>query len=251
VSFAAISYNIRPDTEAEIAEIFSATGFKRTGSPVVYDADGNEVGLIPATGLFIGDDSMVRIIQYQGELDDVARHMSRQTTVKFAEQRLSPFLAEPRDTQTEQGFLRYFENSLMADCGGSTTPDRLARITVMRFRHPGPAHADFALESLVPIWAEPGHPDGPALLAERWYRNGESVVRLWQHTGELRDVARVVARDATAFAHETRLLSALSGGTLRPTEESYPDIVGRLAMRCLSQLAMHDSPAGEILPARV
>ncbi|MEU0537134.1 SchA/CurD-like domain-containing protein [Amycolatopsis tolypomycina] len=251
MSFAAISYNIRPDTEAEIAEIFSATGFRRTGSPVVYDAAGNEVGLIPATGLFIGDDSMVRIIQYLGELDDVARHMSRQTTVKFAEQRLSPFLAEPRDTQTEQGFLRYFANSLMTDCGGSSTPDRLARITVLRFRHPDAGPADLALESRVPLWAGPGHPDGPALLAERWYRNGESVVRLWQHTGELRDVARLVARDAAAFAREAVLLDALSGGGLRPTEQSYPDIVGRLAMRCLSQLAMHDSPAGEILPARV
>jgi hypothetical protein len=251
VSFAAISYSILPEAEVEIAEIFSATGFKRTGSPVVYDADGNEVGLIPATGLFIGGDAMVRIIQYRGELDDVARHMSRQTTVKFAEQRLSPFLTEPRDTQTEQGFLRYFANSLMTDCGGPANEDRLARITVMRFPQSDAARTDADLRSRVPIWTEPGHPDGPALLAERWYRNSESVVRLWQHTGELRDVARVVAADAKAFEREARLLAALSGGRLQATPENYPDVVGRLAMRCLSQLAMHDSPAGEILPARV
>jgi SchA/CurD like domain len=251
VSFAAISYSIRPEAESEIAEIFSATGFKRTGSPVVYDADGKEVGLIPATGLFIGDGTMVRIIQYLGELDDVARHMARQKTVKFSEQRLSPFLTTPRDTQTEQGFLRYFASSLMADCGGTAGGDRLARITVMRFPHPGAASADIDLGSRVPIWAGPGHPEGPALLAEHWYRDDRSVVRLWQHTGELRDVARVVAADAVALDRETRLLAALSGGRPRVTERNYPELVDRLAMRCLSQLAMHDSPSGEILPAQV
>ncbi|MEV7770836.1 SchA/CurD-like domain-containing protein [Kitasatospora sp. NPDC086791] len=108
---AAITYRIKPGFEEEIAEIFS--GFKRAGSPIIRDESGTEIGRITATSLFIKDDRMVRFIQFEGTLEDVGRHMARQDGVQEAERKLAPYLAEPRDTATVEGFLTYFRNSSM------------------------------------------------------------------------------------------------------------------------------------------
>ncbi|WP_328335976.1 MULTISPECIES: SchA/CurD-like domain-containing protein [unclassified Streptomyces] len=110
---AAITYKIKPGFEEEIAEIFSASSFKRAGSPIIRDEDGNEVGRITATSLFIKDDRMVRFITFEGTLEDVGRHMAGQDGVQEAEHKLAPYLAEPRDTTTVEGFLTYFRNSSM------------------------------------------------------------------------------------------------------------------------------------------
>lgn len=108
---AAITYKIKPGFEEEIAAIFAE--FKRAASPVMRDEAGDEVGRIRATALFIKDDRMVRFIQFDGTLEDVGRHMARQDGVREAERKLAPFLAEPRDTSTVEGFLTYFRNSTM------------------------------------------------------------------------------------------------------------------------------------------
>nr|BAJ52707.1 hypothetical protein [Streptomyces sp. TA-0256] len=108
---AAITYKIKPGFEEEIAAIFA--DFKRAGSPVMRDENGKEVGRIKATALFIKDDRMVRFIQFDGTLEDVGRHMAGQEGVKEAERKLAPYLAEPRDTTTVEGFLTYFRNSSM------------------------------------------------------------------------------------------------------------------------------------------
>ncbi|MEU0052657.1 SchA/CurD-like domain-containing protein [Streptomyces sp. NPDC006184] len=108
---AAITYKIKPGHEEEIAEIFAH--FKRAASPILRDEAGKETGRIRATALFIKDDHMVRFIQFDGTLEDVGRHMAQQDGVREAERRLAPYLAEPRDTTTVEGFLTYFRNSSM------------------------------------------------------------------------------------------------------------------------------------------
>ena len=111
MQFAAITYPVKPGHEDEIAEIFA--DFKRANSPILHDEDGEEVGIILATGLFIKDTVMVRVIQFEGRLEDVARHMAVQDGVREAEDRLAPFLSVPRDTSTVEGFLEYFTGSTM------------------------------------------------------------------------------------------------------------------------------------------
>ncbi|MFC5827938.1 SchA/CurD-like domain-containing protein [Nonomuraea insulae] len=111
MTFAAITYKIKPGHEDEIAQIFAE--FQRADSPILHDEDGTETGVILATGLFISGDRMVRVIQYEGRLDDVAKHMAVQDGVREAERRLQPYLSEPRDTETVEGFMTYFGNSTM------------------------------------------------------------------------------------------------------------------------------------------
>lgn len=107
--YTAVTYDIMPGHEAEIAEIFGV--FRRVGTSTVPDADGRPAGTILATALFIRDDTMVRVVEYEGDLDAVARFMAVQPGVQEAERKLKPFLRTPRDTGTVEGFVHTFQGS--------------------------------------------------------------------------------------------------------------------------------------------
>ncbi|WP_019869951.1 SchA/CurD-like domain-containing protein [Salinispora oceanensis] len=112
--FAGISYRVKPGHEDRIAEIFSPENFRRVDSPVLRDPDGEEIGFLLCTGLFIAEDTIVRVIQHEGgAVADIRRHMSVQEGVREAERELMPYLAAPRDTETPEGFMAHFDRSLM------------------------------------------------------------------------------------------------------------------------------------------
>ncbi|MCP2341061.1 SchA/CurD-like domain-containing protein [Actinomadura rupiterrae] len=121
--FAAITYDIKPGHEDDIAAVFS--DFKRVKNPAVKDAEGREVGRVVGTALFISDDTMVRFIEYEGPLEDVARFMAAQPGVQEVERRLKPYLASPRDTATADGFVATFQKSTMR-CISQLFPPRTA-----------------------------------------------------------------------------------------------------------------------------
>ncbi|MCM2423295.1 SchA/CurD-like domain-containing protein [Streptomyces sp. RKAG293] len=108
--FAAITYDIKAGYEKEIGEIFG--GFRRVGSPVVK-SEGEETTRILATAVFIRDATMVRVIEYEGDLQDVARFMASQPGVQEVERKLAPYLTRPRDTGTPEGFIATFNRSLL------------------------------------------------------------------------------------------------------------------------------------------
>lgn len=109
--FTAITYDIKSGYENEIAEIFST--FTRVGSASVPDQDGQPVARILATALFIRDSTMVRFIEYEGDLESVARFMAAQRAVQEVERKLKPYLARPRNTDTVEGFVATFMSSTL------------------------------------------------------------------------------------------------------------------------------------------
>ena len=111
MAFAAIRYNIKDGCEDEIAGIFG--GFRRVADPVVRDADGTPVGKVLATAVFIDGATMVRIIQYEGPLDDVVRFVAGQPGVQQVERDIVPYLASPRNTATPEEFVETFRSSMM------------------------------------------------------------------------------------------------------------------------------------------
>lgn len=119
--FAAITYDIKDGYEEEIAEIFSS--FRRVNSPVVRDAGGAETAKIISTAVFIRGATLVRVIQYEGDLTEVARFMAGQPGVREVEERLVPYLASPRDTGTVEGFVRTFTASTLR-CISQLPPPR-------------------------------------------------------------------------------------------------------------------------------
>lgn len=109
--YAAITYDVKPGNEDAIAEIFAA--FQRVKSPVLHDGEGRAAGRLLGTAVFIKDTVMVRVIHYEGDLADVSRHMATQPGVHQIEAKLAPYLAEQRDTGTQEGFNGYFRNATM------------------------------------------------------------------------------------------------------------------------------------------
>ncbi|MEV4438285.1 SchA/CurD-like domain-containing protein [Streptomyces sp. NPDC049577] len=110
--YAAITYRVKPGHDDEIAEIFA--GFQRVDTPELPgQAPGEAAGRLLGTGVFIKDDILVRVIHYEGDFAAVGRHMAAQRGVHLLEEKLRPYLAEPRDTSTPEGFAAYFREATM------------------------------------------------------------------------------------------------------------------------------------------
>jgi hypothetical protein len=124
--YAAITYDIKGGCEDEVAEVFS--NFRRPAGNVVPGADGARAGRILATAVFIRDSTLVRFIEYEGDLDAVIRFMAAQPGVAEVERKLVPYLNKPRDTGTVEGFMKTFHASQLRCITQFAVP-----------RHPGPS----------------------------------------------------------------------------------------------------------------
>lgn len=109
--FVAITYDIKPGHEDEIVEVFS--GFRRPSSTAVPVEDGTRPSRILATGLFIRDGVLVRFIEYEGDLDAVARYMATQPGVQEVERKLAEYTNTPRDTGSVEGFVKTFKKNML------------------------------------------------------------------------------------------------------------------------------------------
>jgi hypothetical protein len=236
--FGAISYDIKPGFDAEIAEIFSPANFKRASSPVIRNAQGRIVGHIIGTGLFLRGDSMARVIQYDGTLDDVARHMAAQDGVHEAERAIMPYLRTPRDTETEAGFIAHFTRSTMTCLANRVYNDRpLTGIAALADRI-SPQAVPELREILADAWPAVTGPNGGEVHAALAFLVGDRLIRALVYAGDLDDVLGGLA-DAGALETERRL--ALAGGAaggLPSQGASFPEIFRAKSMNCLSCLSI-------------
>lgn len=107
--YTAITYDIKGGCEDQVAAVFQ--NFKRPRTNLVAGAEGEPAGRILATAVFIRDSTLVRVIEYEGDLDAVIRFMAGQPGVAEVERKLAPYLNKPRDTGTVEGFLDTFHAS--------------------------------------------------------------------------------------------------------------------------------------------
>jgi hypothetical protein len=120
--FAAVTYDVKPGFEEELAEIFRT--FRRVKSDQVRDETGARAGRILSTAVFVRDTTLVRVIEYEGDLDAVARHMAAQPGVREVERKLKPYLSRPRETDTVEGFVATFRRSLLRTVAQVSVRDR-------------------------------------------------------------------------------------------------------------------------------
>jgi hypothetical protein len=123
MTYAAITFKVKPGTEGRVDQIFA--GFQRAQSAVVHDENGKEVARILGTALFIKDNTLVRIIQYEGDLAAVSRFMGRQHGVREAERKLAEILEVPRESASDEGFRDFFRNSSMRSVAQFSAPVEL------------------------------------------------------------------------------------------------------------------------------
>lgn len=109
--FHAVTWQIKPGSEDKVAEIFA--DYPRLDRTVIEDADGKEIGRLISTAVFLKDDRIVRVIEFEGALPDVMRHMASRRTMHQLENRLAEHLLEQRDTSSPDAFRDFFLRASM------------------------------------------------------------------------------------------------------------------------------------------
>lgn len=109
--FAAVTWSVKPGFDEQITKLFES--YPRPNSYVITDDSGSQIGAILATAVFMKDQQIVRVIEYDGDLSGVLRHMAGQRAVRDLEERLAQYLEVPRDTSTQESFRDFFIASSM------------------------------------------------------------------------------------------------------------------------------------------
>jgi hypothetical protein len=104
--FAAVTWTVKPGFEEEIAGLFA--NYPRPDSYSITDAAGNQIGAILSTAVFMKDQRIVRVLEYDGELPAVMRHMAGQRAVRELEEQLAQYVEVPRDTSSPNSFRDFF-----------------------------------------------------------------------------------------------------------------------------------------------
>jgi hypothetical protein len=235
MKLAAISYDIKPGFDDKVAEIFSPANFKRASSPVIRNEARKVVGHIIGTGLFLRGDAMARIVQYDGELEDVGRHMAGQDGVHEAERAIQTYLKAPRDTETEAGFMAYFRRATMTCLAQRVYTDRpLQAITAVTDRVPADS-ADALREILADAWPEVTGVRGGKVEAATAFLLGDKLIRGLVYTGDLDDV--LYGLELAGQIRVEERIDALAGRA-PAGGASFRDVFRAKEMRCLSCLSV-------------
>jgi hypothetical protein len=108
--FWALLWKVKPGTEDKVRELFQNYG---RPDPVVKDAEGNEKGRLLATQVFMRDNTIVRVMEIDGALPDVAAHLGRQPAIQELETQLDQYLEQPRDMSDPEGARKFFMSTMM------------------------------------------------------------------------------------------------------------------------------------------
>ncbi|MFC0437086.1 SchA/CurD-like domain-containing protein [Kutzneria buriramensis] len=106
----ALTWNVKRGTEAEVIRLF-----ERSGRPdhTVRNASGEVVGLLRRTSVFMRQNTVVRVIEFDGEFIDVAKHMGQQQEVRDLERALDQYLEVERDMSTPEKTAAFFASASM------------------------------------------------------------------------------------------------------------------------------------------
>ncbi|MCF2531064.1 SchA/CurD-like domain-containing protein [Yinghuangia soli] len=103
----ALSFEVKPGSEAEVARILS--GYK---SP---DPHVDERTSLHRTSVFMRGNVVVRAVEIAGDMRAALQHVARQPQVRAAEEALNPHLAEPRDLDDPEGARAFFMRAALAE----------------------------------------------------------------------------------------------------------------------------------------
>ena len=241
----AISYGIKPGHEEEIAEIFSPRNFRRVDSAEIVGEDGRVAGRLLATGVFIQDTAMIRVIEYEGDIRRIGAHMARQEGVQEAERKIAPYLLEQRDTRDAAGFTQHMRNSAMRCLMQRQIPGvQGTRLLALRYRiKPGCEDQLAELFGQVRGEAKPvlrGNDEQQTgvLAGIALFVHGGNMFRVVQFDGEVEDVARYMATRGQRPELERKLAPFLTEERHVETEADFLAEFEKATMRCISQLSL-------------
>jgi hypothetical protein len=112
VQYLALMWDIKPGRQDAVRELFHDYG---RPDHAIKDDEGNEVGTLVSTQVFMRDNTVVRVVEATDgvPLPVLARHMGRQPAIRELEDKLDEHIAEPRDMSTPEGAREFFMKSFM------------------------------------------------------------------------------------------------------------------------------------------
>jgi hypothetical protein len=105
-NYAAVTWPIKAGSEEQVAALFA--DYPRPESYEFTDPSGQPAGRLLSTVVFLKDRQVVRVIEFEGSLPDLMRHMSGQRAVRELEEKISQYLETPRDTSSATAFRDFF-----------------------------------------------------------------------------------------------------------------------------------------------
>jgi hypothetical protein len=108
--FYALTWKVKPGTEQAVADLFQNSG---RPDHTIRGEDGSVIGKLLSTLVFMQNNTVVRVIEFEGEFRDVARHMGQQQEVQDLERALDGYLETPRDMRTPEGVQKFFREASM------------------------------------------------------------------------------------------------------------------------------------------
>jgi hypothetical protein len=201
----ALTFPVRPGTETEVQQILSA-----------YPRPQTEIGdgaRLLGTTVFLWGPRVVRMMDVEGPLPLVMRHLATQPAIRATEEALNPLLAEPRDLNDPGAAAAFFQRAMMRRIMHSVTdPDLLAPSTEaaahrMALAYPLRPGTGDAAASLLSGWDPMAmRGEAPAALASTSiFQHGDLLVMAVEYTGDIEDARAHLAEaiagtDAEAIA---------------------------------------------------
>jgi hypothetical protein len=217
----ALTFPVRPGTEPEVQQILS--GYPR---PQTEIGDGAR---LLGTAVFLWGPRVVRMIDIEGPLPLVMRHLATQPAVRATEEALNPLLAEPRDLSDPGAAAAFFQRAMMRRImHWIADPDLVA---------PSMKFATRRMALAYPL--QPGMGDAAAILLSGWrpgpvgaqkptalvsttiFQQGDLLVMAVEYTGESEDARDHLAEAFEDTAAATQLTELLEPGWDLSTERGF------------------------------
>lgn len=193
----ALTFEIRPTTEAAVDEILS--NYPRPSTRV-----SDETTMI-ATSVFRWRTRIVRVMDIDGDIGQVARHLVAEPAIQLTERALNPYLAAPRDLDDPAAVGRFFRLAAMEQITHRVTPPDLLpdgperqHRTRIAVRYPVRQGQGEAVAKIMAQAAElPVRAEKTSVASTTVFRRGDFVMHLAELAGD----------PGEGLAHLSRVLS--------------------------------------------
>jgi len=217
----ALTFAVRPGTEPEAQQILS--GYPRPRTEI-----GDGARLLGTT-VFLWGARVIRMMDVEGPLPLVMRHLAAQPAIRATEEALNPLLAEPRDLSDPGAAAAFFQRAMMRQIAHQITdPDLLApsaggatRRTALAYPlRPGTGDAAARLLSA-------GHPaavrarERTVVASTSVFQQGDLLVRAVEYVGEAEDARACLAEAIAGTPATARLTEFFEPGWDLRTESGF------------------------------
>jgi hypothetical protein len=184
----ALSFTVKPGSEPAVAEILGS--YRR---PPAGAASGPP--LLRRTSVFMAGARVVRVMDVDGDIGAVMRHLAAQPQIRAVEEALDPHLGAPRDLRSANGAREFLHQALLPVASHRAGPEG-QRCALLY-----PVRAGCG-EQLARLLA-----DGAPTVPTTTFRRGDVVVRMLEVDGSAGDPLDQLARAESG----AQAASALAG----------------------------------------